>query len=398
MDQIGGNGSDNRDAWDITQITHPLATIWLGREHRKGASYFYGGTRLIDPSTSDSAARTALVRLMNNESGTKNSLINWAIHNGALNEFGSELPNGFLQSRIGGARCLVQPRNWEIASSLADPSNGRNQEVTRAVMQCIGETLNTNEFQIKLTPDFGRYSGLADLLYVYTQNVLGICCEEGGCGGKSSYSVTGILAGMRKVTESLDADAQMTCIGSAGALGSGVLNHFLAGGAQTIGVCDLVYDLPDGPPVPKKCKHLKSHAGNFTAECLVRGGILVATTVGDELESSPWELIPEGSVLFLAHNLALPERKRGIDLARALMQKGVLVIPGQVLTLGGALTARLEWYWRQMPSKTNFDKQLAHRVVDRLITQLVGTILSDADAKAITPHEAMLQLVFEDGK
>ena len=48
----------------MTEISHPLATIWLAREAREDATYFYGGTRLVDPATSDAAATGMLARLM----------------------------------------------------------------------------------------------------------------------------------------------------------------------------------------------------------------------------------------------------------------------------------------------------------------------------------------------
>src|SRR6185312_13667755 len=52
----------------MTEISHPLATIWLAREAREDATYFYGGTRLVDPATSDAAATGMLARLMQGES------------------------------------------------------------------------------------------------------------------------------------------------------------------------------------------------------------------------------------------------------------------------------------------------------------------------------------------
>ena len=73
-----------------------------------------------------------------------------------------------------------------------------------------------------------------------------------------------------------------------------------------------------------------------------------------------------------------------------------MAIPGQVLTLGGALTARVEWYWRQLPSKPDFNKGLAHRVVYRLVSHIIATILPIAEAQGITPYEAMKRLAGED--
>jgi ubiquinone/menaquinone biosynthesis C-methylase UbiE len=379
----------------VRQIEHSLGTVWLARENRNEVTYFYGGTRVIDPSTSESAAKTTLIRLTRTESGIKNSLIDWSIRNGVLQEFEAALPPGFLHSRVAGARCLIQPRTSEIASSLADPLNGRNVKITNDILQFIAEILNQNDLLIKLTPDFGRNTGLADVLHRYTPHVLGIRCEAGGCGGKSSYAVTGLLAAVRHFQRLMSVDTPVTCIGSAGALGSGVLNHFLVSGTEMPAVCDLVYDHLSATTPPDQCLHLKSRPGVFTRACLTRGGIIIATTCGDELASSPWRLIKPGTVLLLAHNLALPYGTKGIELARALRRQGVLVIPGQLLTLGGALTARLEWYWRQLPAKAEFDKALAHRVVQRTVEQLITALLSIAGSDHITPYEAMLQLASE---
>jgi hypothetical protein len=377
----------------ITRVSHPLATIWLARERGEEASYFYGGTRLIEHFVGESEVVEILFRLMEGESSVKNRLINWAIEDGALNEFVAELPNGFLQSRVGGARCLIQPQTQEIAASLRDPADPRNAHTTAAILQCVGEILNEREPKIKLTPDFGRYAGLADVLRQYTPNVLGISCEEGGCGGKSSYSVTGVLAGFEKTAPLYDELPPVTCIGSAGAMGSGVLNYFLAREPANLAVCDLVYDdAASDLRVPDGCARLKSCAGSFSAESLARGGTIIATTVGDELANSPWELIPRGSTFLLAHNLALPAGQKGIELARNLALNGVLLIPGQVLTLGGALTARLEWYWRQLPAKTAFNKDLAHRIVNHLVTHLMNAILDAAQLTSVAPYQAMLQL------
>jgi hypothetical protein len=175
-------------------------------------------------------------------------------------------------------------------------------------------------------------------------------------------------------------------------MGSIVLRHFLARETEDLVVCDLVHDLPAPQPVPRGCRHTVSCEGCFTDTCLARGGVIVATTVGDELEASRWWLLPRGTVLFLAHNLALPRGERGVLLARSLAENGVLLIPGQVLTLGGALTARLEWFWRQIPEKPAFDKGLAHEVVRRVVSHLTAAMLGLAKSASVTPYDAMLRL------
>ena len=378
----------------IMQISHPLATIWLAREKRDDASYFYGGTRLIEHNISDLEIRNALIRLMSNESSTKNRLINWSIKNGSIDELQAELPPGFLQSRVGGARCLIRPRTSEITSSLINPEN-LNNEAIASLLEHIGHALNEHEPRIKLTPDFGRYAGLADILHQYTPNVLGIACEKGGCGGKSSYATTGVLAAVEQIASTHIQNGPVTCIGSAGAMGSGVLQYFLTRKVADLAACDLAYDRPGAPILADGCKHLKSRTGHFTEECLVRGGVIIPTTIGDELEASSWQQIPRETILFLAHNLALPEGNGGIQLAQSLHKNGVLVIPGQVLTLGGALTARLEWYWRQIPSKPEFNKGLAHKVVRYVVSHIIVSLLNIAESDAITPYEAMLRLASE---
>jgi hypothetical protein len=320
----------------------------------------------------------------------KNRLVDHALRDGALRELSDRLPPGFLSSRVGGARCLIRPRSHDLARSLADPLHQDNRDITEAVLSSIGIALNTAQQRIKLTPDFGRYAGLADILSQYTPNVLGIECARGGCGGKSSYSATGVIA-VAQLVELVKTFDRITCIGSAGAMGTTVLEYFRARKPRFLGACDLAYDAGTAE-VPEGCVHLKAQEGRFTDECLAGGGLLVATTVGDELAKSSWQLLPPGSVILLAHNLALPVGAPGIELVKALAARDVLVIPGQVLTLGGALTARVEWYWRQLPTPLPFDKTLAHDVVRTTASHLADTMLRTAKADHCTPYEALLQL------
>ena len=380
----------------ITEVSHPLATIWLAHERNPEANYFYGGTRLINPSSSDASVKSALLRLMSDESGTKNRLIDWSLKSGSFAELQAELPPGFLESRVGGARCLIRPRTREIEASLTDPQNPHNRIAVASILERIGEVLNEQKGLIKLTPDFGRYADLADVLYQYTPNVLGIACSKGGCGGKSSYATTGVVAAMEKVAAKRLDHEPVTCIGSAGAMGSGIVQYLLGRGIRNVAVCDLAYDEPDGTQPPTEYMHLKSVPGSFSGECLSRGGVIVSTTVGDELEGSPWQQIPKGTMLFLAHNLALPRGESGIQLAKALDDQGVLAIPGQVLTLGGALTARLEWHWRRLPVNPAFKKDLAHRVVRCVVRHILGAMFDVVESSATTPYQAMFHLVNED--
>ncbi len=375
----------------VLQVEHEHATIWIAYDDSPEVAYFYGGTRLVAASTRDAESIAIVDRLTCYESGMKNRLINCALADGVLDDLGAELPPGLVGSCVGGARCLIRPRTDSMSEWRVDAARSEREDAAMAILACIGESLNALEGRVKLTPDFGKNAGLADLLLRFTPNVLGISCRHGGCGGKSSYSTTGILAAVELTRPYLRSEARTTCIGAAGALGTDVLRHFIEQG-QRPGACDLVYDVPVGERVPEGCVHLRSRDGCFTGECLERGGLIVATTVGDELERSAWHLLPTGTVLLLAHNLALPPEEAGIRLAKQLARMAVLAIPGQVLTLGGALTSRFEWYWRQAHPREELDKALCHEVVRRAVGHLTRRALEKSTRENVTPYEAVLDL------
>jgi hypothetical protein len=67
-----------------------------------------------------------------------------------------------------------------------------------------------------------------------------------------------------------------------------------------------------------------------------------------------------------------------------------------MLTLGGALTTRLEWFWRQSLPDRQFDKPLAHEVVRTVVSHSVKAALRNAEMERMTPYEALLQLADVD--
>jgi hypothetical protein len=121
--------------------------------------------------------------------------------------------------------------------------------------------------------------------------------------------------------------------------------------------------------------------------------VIVATTWGQELENSDLAMLTPRTHLLLAHNLSVPSGRPGVDLMRQVAARQVTALPGQVLTLGGALTARLEWFWRQSRPNEPFDKPLAHEVVSTVVSYWVDMALRCADSEGITPYEAILRLV-----
>ncbi len=376
----------------LDQIETPNARVFLARDDSEQIDYAYGGTRLVPADMNAAHVSSMLERLMRDESAIKNRLINLAIHDGALAEFGGELPSAFLESRVGGGRCVIQPYNASTHDTLQDPSRADFHETIAPIFERIGEYLNHRDGRLKLTPDFGRYAGLADMLLEHTPHVLGVRCEVGGCGGKSSYSATGVI----EAFETLDCAQQtaVTLIGAEGALGSDVA-RYLNKQHIVFAASDVAYNDAPGAKnaqgASSAVRILPARWGQFTDACLKRGGAIVATTVGEELEHSNWQIIAEGTTLLMAHNLAVPEGDAGLKLTDALSRRGVLVIPGQLLTLGGALTSRLEWFWRQHCADKPFDKALAHEVVRKTTQYLLHqTLRGEA-----TPYRSMLALIGE---
>jgi hypothetical protein len=373
----------------ILHISHEYSDAWIAFDDKGGFDYYYGGTRMVKPSAEESDVIRILSRLMSEESAFKNRLINIALEGGALDSYNGRMPTGFTESRVGGARCILRPKDDKLYSVLQNPQNPDFDSAISEVFKVIGDLLNEHQGLVKLTPDFGRFAGLADVLARYTPHVLGIRCEDGGCGGKSSYAATGIITALEKLGIDDYHDKPITLIGSAGALGTDVLRYLLANGYKDIVVCDLAYDDGTAEPPDGTVKY-PSRIGMFTEECLKRGGMIIATTYGEELAHSRWDLIPPGTKLILAHNLSVPLSQEGTKLMRDIEAQGVYSIPGHVLTLGGALTSRLEWFWRRSRAHIAFDKPLAHMIVRDVEQYLLSNVEELCATLNATPCEAML--------
>lgn len=375
---------------EVVPLPLAMAQVWIATDNAESVDYSYGGTRLVSPQIEDCEIHILLRRLMVYESALKNRLINRAIRRNVYALYKEKVPEGFVESTVGGARCLIQPNTEEVAAILGDPHHPQFREMIDPIFARIGEELNKREGKIKLTPDFGHFADLSDILYNFTPHILGINRANGGCGGKTSYSSTGVIAALAALGATNDKDVPVTLIGSAGAMGSDILAYFHREGFKDIAVCDLAYEYGSAS-VPEGLQYLPAQAGMFTNVCLQRGGVIVATTVGRELENSRWQCIPAGTQLFLAHNLAIPVGQEGIKLMKQISEQGVLALPGQMLTLGGALTSRLEWFWRESRCGELFDKPMAHATVREIVTFLITEIINRSDDSSIVPYEAMLQ-------
>jgi hypothetical protein len=373
---------------EIYTVHTDAADAWVAWDGDESNNYAYGGCRIVGWRTRYEDAIGLLCSLMRNESGYKNTLINLAIEAGALDDVADDLPPSFLDSRIGGARCVMRPSGPTTAELLSNPAHPGFQETILRVFEPLGELLNARGGRVKLTPDFGKYAGAADMLHRHTPHVLGVHCDSGGCGGKASYSATGVTAAYEALeAEGLVTRPEVTLIGSAGAMGTIVLEDLVRRSDRDITVCDLKYD--DGTEAPPpSLRTLPSIPGKFSDEALTSPGAVIATTWGGELERSNHTVLQPGSVLLLAHNLAIPSGIEGIELMRQVCHPDLVVVPGQVLTLGGALTSRLEWFSREARI-AKFNKPLAHQVVRRVVAYWVRQLVQGTERYA-NPYEALL--------
>lgn len=376
-------------------IETEVAKVWIAYLHQDDANYHYGGSRLVAPQTSDDEVEQHLHRLMREESQLKNLLINRTLAREDLAVGQGRLPKGVAGSRVGGGRCLIRPASQALHDIFSDPTHPRFAQVLNVAFEAIGQQLNALGGAVKLTPDFGRFADCSNHLFRYTEHVLGIGCDEGGCGGKSSYSTSGILGGMLRAGLLEDPSVPTLVIGSAGALGSEIVEHLRERGFTQITLCDILYDQGEVVP-PLGLPVLPAQPGKFTDQALQHGHLIIAATWGHELEQSNHGLLPRGTRLVLAHNLCLPAGEEGRQLARALDAAGVFVMPGALLTLGGALTSRLEWFHRQERRDTPFDKVYAHRVAHDVVAELTTEVLRVSRQQRLSPYEAMQRVAEAD--
>ena len=184
---------------NVFVVDHELAELWVSKSEEHGVNYYYGGTRTVDYRYTDEEVYAVINYLKDFESGLKNTLINKAIEDGALNRLSKTVPVGFLGSKVGGGRCVIKPKSAEVAEIITDVKHPEHPTVVESLFLSLGNFLNEMHGEIKLTPDFGRFSGLADHLNKFTDHVLGIACDNGGCGGKASYTSTGIIQAIKSL-------------------------------------------------------------------------------------------------------------------------------------------------------------------------------------------------------
>ncbi|MCM1508045.1 MAG: hypothetical protein NC177_13070 [Ruminococcus flavefaciens] len=359
-------------------IDTKYAEIWVAKNGQiSDADYYYGGTRTVPFNSTDEECYNKISYLKDYESGLKNLFINDVIHSGVLSKFEQELPEGIEKSRVGGGRCIIRPKTQELYDIIMDTEHDRHKEIVDSMFVELGEFLNEQGGKIKLTPDFGRFVGLADMLHKYTENVLGVHCDDGGCGGKASYTSTGIIEAIEHMGYTEKKDIPVTLVGSDGAVACAVLDYLINEKFTDIAVCDISYGKPERSEEVERLKSLgvkilPAEYGKFTSECFGRGGLFIAVTVGGEFLNSELSAIKDDTVFLLAHNEVISVNEESLSkIDDILKTKDVKIVPGQLLTFGGAMTSRLEWFFRSHRLNDElFNKPLAHKCVRSAVDYL----------------------------
>lgn len=355
------------------QIDSDQFQILLGWDDSKVYDYCYGGTRMSDRKHSIGEVQYLLSRLLREESGIKNELINSVLPELVHIDVKGLLPPSLWASRVGAGRCVLRARSESAERELLVASSGSVSDSIHDLFSRLGGALNDLGGRLVLTPDFGRFAGASDQLFRYTNHVLGIGRDNGGCGGKSSYSADGVIAALDYLFPDHIPD-ETVHVGAAGAMGAFVLQHLLKRARGPIAVCDPLFEVADRVH-PSGTYCIPSEKSRIATPCIRRAELLVITTSGGELENSEWREIKPGSVVLLAHNLAFPGGEGGYELFRELTGRGVIVIPGQLLTLGGALVSRVEFHWRMHRKGNIFGddiKQVAHRLIGFCVSNLMS--------------------------
>lgn len=318
----------------IHQVRGRRFDVWIGSLRRDTDDYAYGGLRLVGPGTDEANVRALLGDLLWGESLLKNLMITYALQQGALDRFGHATPSGFGRGRGGGARCIVRVRDEATFDLLSSPSHPRFDATLLPVLASIGDYLNKQCGRITLTPDLGPYAPIADLLYRSTPHVLGIRWEDGGCGTKAAYAATGLMASFERLR--VPRETRVTVIAPRGRWVAACSLTWCAEDSRTSwSVTSRTRDQSGRTELPADTRHVPAQPGGFPTECLARGGVVVATTWGRELENSDLSAVQPGTYLLLAHNLSVPPGATGIAMLRELAANRVVVLPGQLLTLAG---------------------------------------------------------------
>ena len=381
----------------------------------------------------------------------------------AQNQAQTDIPKGypfsreFLKLEFQGGRVVILAENLEIHEVIMNANHPQAYEVYSAIFEQLGAFLNgkrgATKVDIKgnvvekdaripfgalfITPDFGPNKKLADYAHEHTPQVLGVDASVGGGGGKAAYTVSGFFgafdaAGEHGLFDAYDKNLPISLIGAAGAMGSDTAKRLAERGFENVLVADIAYDYTkpieiefetaeklvpileseryrmNGEAfqrIPLSWDVALAEPEKFTDEALGRNGkprVIIAMTFGKALEHSNLDTIPDNSTLLLSENWSLPPGEQGVKIMKTLKSRGIIVLPGQAITPGGAGNSKVEIFFRATTSggitkameheeTPAYHKRLGHEIVYRQVKQGISDLLTIAREQDITTTEALAQ-------
>lgn len=384
-------------------------------------------------------------------------------HLKAQNEVQTDIPKGysfskdFMNLEFQGGRAVILAENQETHEIIVNADHPQAYKVYTIIFEQVGAFLNGRREATKvdnngdiveensyippgalfITPDFGPNKKLADYAHEHTPQVLGVDASVGGGGGKAAYTVTGVLGGFDAASEyglfdASDKNLPISLIGAAGAMGSDLARRLAERGFNNVLVSDIAYDYTkpikidtetekklvpileneryrmngeEFQRIPLSWDVVSAEVGKFTDEALGQNGrprVIITTTFGKALEHSNLNAIPGNSTLLLSENWSLPFEDRGVKIVRNLQDRGIITLPGQAMTSGGAGNSKVEIFFRATTNEgitkameceetPAYYKRLGHEIVYRQIKQGVSDLITIAHKKDITALEALAQ-------
>jgi hypothetical protein len=147
-------------------------------------------------------------------------------------------------------------------------------------------------------------------------------------------------------------------------------------------------------PAPPRSIVLPAINGRITDDCLRRGGLLLVCAFGGELENSHIGEIPRGTDVFMCENLAFSSDEVRKEIERALTARTITLIPGQILTLGGAAISRYEAFHRRNHENVRFEKAQGRAFV-AAVTHHILQMLKEQMSKERGLYDSMYGIIRE---
>lgn len=381
----------------------------------------------------------------------------------AQNQAQKDIPKGydfsidFLKLEFRGGRTIILAENLDIHEIIIDANHPQAYEVYSSIFEQVGKFLNGQRGATKIdyqgnivekdsfippgalfiTPDFGPNKKLADYLHEHTPQVLGVDASVGGGGGKAAYTVSGFFGAFDAASEhglfnSNDENLAISLIGAAGSMGSDTAQRLAERGFKNVLVADIAYDYTkpvviDSARGEKLVPILESERyrmngeafqriplswdvapaelGKFTDEALGKNSkprVIITMTFGKALQHSNLDAIPDNSTMLLSENWAIPPGDEGLKLTKALKSRGIIALPGQAITPGGAGNSKVEIFFRatenggitkamENEETPVYPKRLGHEIVYRQIKQGISDLVTLALERDITTIEAIAE-------